>query len=147
MIFWGVVVEEEGEEVITRNRMLTRANASGRRKQKRVCWKSTFLAFKPRSWQPQRTQQPRPQRQGQLGVSLLVLLENLESLVDLGVKGLALLEKVEELSDGELEDHTRELTGELRLAGGNLGVDGLTEHLLLLLGAGLGKRSSGQGTG
>lgn len=34
MIFWGVVVEEEGEEVITRNRMLTRANASGKKKTK-----------------------------------------------------------------------------------------------------------------
>ena len=76
-----------------------------------------------------------------IAVSLLVLgglvsLQHLQGLLDLGVQGLGTLEQVQQLGIVHLEEHARDLPGQLRLGLVDEGVQPLPDHVLLDLGRG-----------
>lgn len=73
--------------------------------------------------------------------------EDRDGLVDLGIQSLGILQQVQELTVVHLEQHSGDLAGIVGLAGGNLGVQVLTNHLLLLVGIGSGEGGSGQDVG
>ena len=74
-------------------------------------------------------------------------LEDRDSLLDLGIQSLVVLQKVQQLAVVHLEQHASDLAGVVGLTGSNLGVQVLTNHLLLLIGIGSGQSGSGQASG
>ena len=51
------------------------------------------------------------------------LVEYVKGLLDLGLEGVVVLEEVEEFGRIHLEEHTGDLTGEIRLSRVDLGVE------------------------
>lgn len=77
-------------------------------------------------------------------VGLAPLGKNSQSLVDLFLESRGRLDQVEELSVVHLEQHAGNLSSEVGLRFVNQGVEGLSEHLLLLGRSSSGKRLSSQ---